>query len=104
MLVILKIPVVYLCLVVWWAIRAEPEPLEGAPRPVSVAPEPPLQLGCVQTNRLLVRGLKPAVIGAHLLPQPACDCAGIACESAIHIASVMAAQVRSVDAVVGAGS
>ena len=30
MLVILKIPVVYLCWVVWWAVRAEPEPLEGA--------------------------------------------------------------------------
>lgn len=37
MLVILKIPVVYLCLVVWWAIRAEPAPLEGAPR---LAPRP----------------------------------------------------------------
>jgi hypothetical protein len=33
MLVILKLPVVYLCLVVWWAIRAEPEPLEGARLP-----------------------------------------------------------------------
>jgi hypothetical protein len=32
MLVILKIPVVYLCLVVWWAIRAKPEPLEPALR------------------------------------------------------------------------
>ena len=30
MLVILKIPVVYLCAVVWWAIKAEPHPLEGA--------------------------------------------------------------------------
>ena len=33
MLVILKIPVVYLCLVVWWAVRAEPRPLEGALNP-----------------------------------------------------------------------
>jgi len=32
MLVVLKIPVVYLCAVVWWAIRAEPQPLEGAGR------------------------------------------------------------------------
>lgn len=32
MLVILKIPVAYLCAVVWWAIRAEPAPLEGAGR------------------------------------------------------------------------
>ena len=32
MLVILKIPVIYLCCVVWWAIRAEPKPLEPALR------------------------------------------------------------------------
>jgi hypothetical protein len=30
MLVVLKIPIVYLCVVVWWAVRAEPQPLEGA--------------------------------------------------------------------------
>jgi hypothetical protein len=40
MLVILKIPVVYLCVVVWWAIRAEPEPLEGAGRLAALSPEP----------------------------------------------------------------
>jgi hypothetical protein len=43
MLVVLKIPVVYLCAVVWWAIRAEPRPLDGAARTVEVAPRPP---GC----------------------------------------------------------
>lgn len=43
MLVILKIPVVYLCAVVWWAIRAEPEPLEGAGRLAELRTEPP---GC----------------------------------------------------------
>ncbi|MHB1243180.1 MAG: hypothetical protein ACYC1P_07265 [Gaiellaceae bacterium] len=37
MLVILKIPVVYLGAVVWWAIRAEPQPPEGA---VRLAPLP----------------------------------------------------------------
>ena len=26
MLVLLKIPIVYLCVVVWWAIKAEPAP------------------------------------------------------------------------------
>ena len=41
MLVILKIPVVYLCLVVWWAIRAEPRPLEGAPLAVAPPESPP---------------------------------------------------------------
>ena len=40
MLVILKIPVVYLCAVVWWAIRAEPQPLEGAGMLAPVAPSP----------------------------------------------------------------
>jgi hypothetical protein len=41
MLVILKIPVVYLCLVVWWAIRAEPKPLEPAVTTARIEPEPP---------------------------------------------------------------
>jgi len=40
MLVILKIPVVFLCLVVWWAIRAKPIPLEPALKPVSTEPDP----------------------------------------------------------------
>jgi len=40
MLVILKIPVVYLCIVVWWAIKAEPQPLEGAGRLASLEPTP----------------------------------------------------------------
>jgi hypothetical protein len=40
MLVILKIPVVYLGLVVWWAIRAKPVPLEPALKPVSAEPDP----------------------------------------------------------------
>lgn len=39
MLVVLKIPVVYLCAVVWWAIKAEPRPLDGVARAAS--PEPP---------------------------------------------------------------
>jgi hypothetical protein len=42
MLLVLKIPVVYLCLVVWFAIRAEPElPGEpGAHLPAEVPPSP----------------------------------------------------------------
>jgi hypothetical protein len=43
MLVILKIPVVYLCAVVWWAVRAEPQPQEGAGRLAPVFPRLP---GC----------------------------------------------------------
>ena len=41
MLVILKIPVVYLCWVVWWAVRAEPRPLQGAGRLVPLLPHRP---------------------------------------------------------------
>lgn len=42
LLVILKIPVVYLCLVVWWAIHAEPQPAEPATLvPVTDTPTQP---------------------------------------------------------------
>jgi hypothetical protein len=30
MMLVLKLPIVYLCAVVWWAIRAEPEQFEHA--------------------------------------------------------------------------
>ena len=30
MLVILKIPIVYIAVVIWWAIKAEPDPVEPA--------------------------------------------------------------------------
>lgn len=32
MMFVLKLPIVYLCVVVYWAIKAEPRPLEGAAR------------------------------------------------------------------------
>jgi hypothetical protein len=38
MMVVLKLPVVYLCGVVWWAVRAEPRPFEGAARLTEEAP------------------------------------------------------------------
>lgn len=43
LLVILKIPIVYLCLVVWWAIKSEPRPEEGAAVAADTGPdgEPP---------------------------------------------------------------
>jgi hypothetical protein len=41
MLLVLKIPLVYLCVVVWWAIRAEPREEEPvAPVRVEDTPEP----------------------------------------------------------------
>lgn len=38
LLVVLKIPIAYLCLVVWWAIRAEPRPEAGAEATAWVSP------------------------------------------------------------------
>ena len=41
LLLVLKIPLVYLCLVVWWAIRAEPDGEQPATlSPVSDTPSP----------------------------------------------------------------
>lgn len=51
MIAILKIPVVYLCAVVWWAVRAQPRPAEGAA--VSASLEP--QSGCDWTARRSLR-------------------------------------------------
>jgi hypothetical protein len=58
MLVVLKIPVVYLCAVVWWAIKAEPEPLEGAPS-VATLPDGPSCDWRSRHARLLRRGPLP---------------------------------------------
>ena len=51
MLAILKIPVAYLCAVVWWAVRAEPRPAEGAA--VTASLEPPS--GCDWAARRSLR-------------------------------------------------
>jgi hypothetical protein len=59
MLIVLKIPVVYLCAVVWWAIRAEPRPLEGALQPARLAPTPPECDWRARRSRLLRRGPLP---------------------------------------------
>jgi hypothetical protein len=41
LLLILKIPLVYLCFVIWWAIKAEPAPPEPMePSLVTVPPDP----------------------------------------------------------------
>jgi hypothetical protein len=41
LMVILKIPIVYLCYVVWYAIKAEPRRGRGGPAAVREAPEGP---------------------------------------------------------------
>ncbi len=56
MLVILKIPVLYLCAVVWWAIKAEPpRPLAGVAVQASLDPPP----GCDWRRRCSSRRLGP---------------------------------------------
>ena len=59
MLVILKIPVVYLCAVVWWAIKAEPQPLEGAGTVASLGPRGPECDWRARRARVLRRGPAP---------------------------------------------
>jgi len=58
MLVILKIPVVYICAVVWWAIKAEPRPLEGAGTVASLGPGPECDWRA-RRARVLRRGPAP---------------------------------------------
>jgi hypothetical protein len=41
LMVILKIPIAYLCYVVWYAIKAEPRPGRGGLAGVRVTPDPP---------------------------------------------------------------
>jgi hypothetical protein len=41
LMVILKIPIVYLCLVIWWGIKEKPQPEEGAAVTVQLGDEPP---------------------------------------------------------------
>jgi hypothetical protein len=59
MMVILKLPIVYVCLVVWWAIRVpEERPLEGAALPV-VPTGDPRGSGRRAGPRLAPRGPRP---------------------------------------------
>ena len=57
LMVILKLPIVYLCLVVYYAIKAEPKPEEGAAVTARIGPDGP------ETDR---RRLRPG----HLRPRP----------------------------------
>ena len=62
MLLILKIPIVYLCVVVWWAIKAEPSPPDLAEVAV-VADTPPARRASAASS-----GTPPAA--APALPGP----------------------------------
>ena len=39
LMLVLKIPIAYLCWVVWWAVKSEPRPPEGAAVTVRVGPD-----------------------------------------------------------------
>jgi hypothetical protein len=41
LMLIMKIPILYLCWVVWWAIKAEPRPEEGAAITAALPSAPP---------------------------------------------------------------
>jgi hypothetical protein len=70
MLLVLKIPVVYLAAVVWWAIRAEPGPGDGPElAPVHVA-LPPCGWGEWRRRRSLARlAWGPVPAGRRPLPR-----------------------------------
>jgi hypothetical protein len=50
LMLIMKIPIVYLCAVVWYAIKAEPRPPEGAARLAS-PPDPSLHPSWRRSHR-----------------------------------------------------
>jgi hypothetical protein len=70
MFVILKLPVVYLCGVVWWAIRAEPRPPEGAGRTVEPVRVLPPEDGWRRRRPLRPRGSRPGPHGSPVRGYP----------------------------------
>lgn len=56
MLVILKIPVIYLSLVVWWAVKSKPAPLEPALLPATLGIDPRPGWRFLRGPRRLPRG------------------------------------------------
>jgi hypothetical protein len=51
MLVVLKIPMIYLAIVVWWAVRAEPEVTDGGDEVGVLAPLAPCSWNDSQRRR-----------------------------------------------------
>jgi hypothetical protein len=68
MMLILKIPIVYLCFVVYWAIKAEPKPPEPALLPVAPGPGPESPRAWVARRRPPRR---PSRGGPHSSPRRA---------------------------------
>lgn len=59
MLVVLKIPVVYLATVVWWAVRAEPEVAGGDDEVGVLTPQAPCGWSDWQRRRVPRPGRRP---------------------------------------------
>jgi hypothetical protein len=64
LMLVMKIPIAYLCWVVWWAIKSEPRPLEGAAQPAVLGPEPPPR----PPYRFSRRRPRPRLSGPHGTP------------------------------------
>ena len=69
LMVILKIPIVYLCTVVYYAIKAEPKPEEGAAVAVRSGPDDPG--GGMRRRRARVRPHRPHGGPARSYPRTA---------------------------------
>jgi hypothetical protein len=67
LMVILKIPIVYLCVVVYYAIKAEPKPEAGAGVTVRLGPDDP---GSGRRSRLRPRGRRPRPHGGPTRSYP----------------------------------
>ncbi len=75
MLVVLKIPLVYLGIVVWWAIHAEPEPAHGGDEVGVLAPLTPCGWNESRSEAIVAASDGPdSTIGAL-----ATTCAGTSC-------------------------
>ncbi len=59
MLVVLKIPIVYLAVVVWWAIRSEPAPDGGSGQGDAFAPLVPCAWNGRRRGVLRPNGMRP---------------------------------------------
>ena len=58
-MVIMKIPILYLCWVVWWAIKAEPRDDESAAVTVALPDSPEPSLGWTSRRRRRPRPARP---------------------------------------------
>jgi hypothetical protein len=67
MLVVLKIPLVYICVVVWYAVRAEPEPADGGDEAGVLAPLTPCGWDDWKRRRSRPVGHRPVPSGAPRL-------------------------------------